>query len=209
MSLLKGGLVLLDPSTGAVESIIAFQYNPETLTRSFTIKGVGGEGDRSEALRLKGPPGETIKVEVELDATDLLASGDPVTLDAGLHPIIAQLELLVYPKSSALQANNSEASSGSLEIIAVETPLTVFVYGPKKIVPVRIAELSVTEESFDTSLNPIRAKVSLSMRVLTVDDISIDDKGGGLFMTYLQAKEQLAAKATAGSFDDLGITGIP
>jgi hypothetical protein len=206
---LKGGIVALDPVTGAVLRIIALQYNPDTLTRSFQIKGVSGEsGDRTEALRLKGPPVETIKLEVEIDATDQLETADSTATQTGLHPLLAALETLVYPASATLQSNNSAASSGTLEIVALEASLTVFVFGPKRIAPVRITELSITEEAFDTSLNPIRAKVSLGMRVLTIDDLGFNERGGGLFMTYLQAKEQLASQSKAGAFSTLGITGI-
>jgi hypothetical protein len=208
--LLRGGLVLLDPQSGIVLRVIALQYNPDTLTRSFQIRGVGAEsGDRTEALRLKGPPVETIKVDAEIDATDQLEIADTQATQVGLHPVLAALEVLVYPASATLEANNSMASIGTLEIVAVETALTVFVFGPKRIAPVRITELSITEEAFDPALNPIRAKVSLGMRVLTIDDVGFSEKGGGLFMTYLRAKEQLAAQSRAGLLSTLGITGIP
>jgi hypothetical protein len=208
--LLRGGLVLIDNETAAVLRIIALQYNPDTLTRSFQIKGVSAEsGDHLEALRLKGPPVETIKLEAEIDATDQLADGDPQATQMGIHPQLAVLETIVYPSSDRLFANRSQASSGSLEIAPMQGPLTLFIFGPKRILPVRIQEFSVTEEAFDTSLNPIRAKVSLGLRVLTVDDLGFDARGGGLFMTYLQAKEQLAAQNKAGEFGAFGITGIP
>ena len=208
--LLRGGLVLVDPSAGSVLRIIALQYNPDTLTRTFQIRGVGPDGgDHLEALRLKGPPVETIKVEAEIDATDALEGNDAQTVDAGLHPLIAALETIVYPSSQHLAANHAEAQSGSLEIAPETAPLPLFVFGPKRIVPVRITELSITEEAFDTALNPIRARISLGLRVLTVDDLGFDAKGGGLFMTYLQAKEQLAKRHRGGSFATLGINGIP
>ena len=208
--LIKGGLVIVDPTTGAVLKVIPLQYNPDTLTRSFQIKGVGSEsGDRIEALRLKGPANETIKVEAEIDATDQLEVADSLVTQAGLHPLLAALEVLVYPSSNALQANNQSASSGTLEIVAVEAPLTVFVFGPKRIAPVRITELSITEEAFDVALNPIRAKLSLGMRVLTIDDVSFDSKGGGLFIAYLKAKEQLAGQSAAAKIATLGINGLP
>ena len=208
--LLRGGLVLVDPSTGSVLRIIALQYNPDTLTRSFQIRGVGQDsGDHLEALRLKGPPVETIKVETEIDATDSLEGNDAATKDAGLHPQLAALETIVYPSSRRLAANHKEAQSGSLEIAPEMTPLPLFVFGPKRIVPVRITELSITEEAFDTTLNPIRVKVSLGLRVLTIDDLGFDTKGGGFFMTFLQSKEQLAQRFRGGSFSTLGINGIP
>jgi hypothetical protein len=208
--LVKGGLVVLDPTSGAVLKIISLQYNPDTLTRTLQIKGVGQEsGDRTEALRLTGPAAETIKVEAEIDATDQLEVADSQATTAGLHPLLAVLEVLVHPSSATLQANNTSAASGTLEIIAASAPLTVFVFGAKRIAPVRITELTITEEAFDAALNPIRAKLSLGMRVLSVDDLGFEAQGGGLFMTYLKAKEQLAAQYKAGTFGALGITGLP
>jgi hypothetical protein len=88
-------------------------------------------------------------------------------------------------------------------------PLTLFVWSANRIAPVRITELSVTEEAFDPALNPIRAKVSLGMRVLTIDDLNFSDKGGSLYMTYQQQKETLAKLNQFGTFSLLGIRGIP
>ena len=208
--LLRGGLVLIDAASGGVLRIIALQYNPDTLTRSLQIRAAGQDsGDMLEALRLKGPPVETIKVEAELDATDSLEGNDAQAGQFGLHPQLAAIETLVYPSSRQLAAANAEASAGSIEIAPAQAPLPLFIFGPKRIVPVRITELSITEEAFDAALNPIRAKLSLGMRVLTVDDLGFNAKGGSLFMTYLQAKEQLARSSRGGSFAALGINGIP
>ncbi|HSI59402.1 MAG TPA: hypothetical protein VLA16_17705 [Ideonella sp.] len=207
--LLRGGIVLVDPTTGAVQRIIALQYNPDSMTRSLQVKGVGQEaGDHLEALRLKGPAIETLKIEAEIDATDAMEAGDAQVGQAGLHPQLAALETLVHPRSAHLFAANGEARSGTLEIAPALAPLPLFVFGPKRIVPVRITELSITEEAFDAALNPMRARLSLGLRVLSVDDLGFDAKGGNLFMTYLQAKEQLAQQAPGGSFATLGINGI-
>ncbi|MXS86158.1 hypothetical protein ABO04_09660 [Nitrosomonas sp. HPC101] len=210
--LIKGGIVLLNPGTSAVQRIIALQYNSDTLTRSFQIQGVGGgSGDRSEALRLKGPPVETIKLDAEIDAADQLEFPDQnaTIVQSGLHSQLAALETMIYPSSSQLQANNSLANSGTLEIVPMETPLMLFTWSKNRIVPVRLTEFSITEEAFDPSLNPIRAKVSLGMRVLSIDDLGFSHKGGNLFMSFLQNKEQLSAKHQGGSFASLGINGIP
>lgn len=207
--LIRGGLVLVDSVTGQALRIIVLQYNPDTLTRSLQIKGVGGDTTEfSESMRLKGPPVESIKLEAEIDATDKLETGDATATDIGLHAQLALLETLVYPASTDLRANNAEASSGSIEIIAMQKPLTLFVWSKTRVLPVRITEFSITEESFDASLNPIRAKVSLGMRVLTVDDVGFDQRGGSIFMSYLEQKEQLAARIANASFGSLGITGI-
>ena len=209
--LLKGGIVLVNPSTSAVLRIIALQYNPDTLTRTLQVQGIGGEGgDRSEALRLKGPPVETIKLDAEIDAADQLEfpEQNQNVVQLGLHAQLAALETIVYPTSSQLQSNNSLANVGTLEIASMEAPLTLFVWSKNRILPMRLTEFSITEEAFDPSLNPIRAKVSLGMRVLSVDDLGFDHKGGSLFMTYLQNKEQLAGKNQSGSFNAFGIEGI-
>ncbi|MBL0011653.1 MAG: hypothetical protein IPP22_13155 [Nitrosomonas sp.] len=210
--LIKGGIVLLNPGTSAVQRIIALQYNSDTLTRSFQIQGMGaGSGDRSEALRLKGPPVETIKLSAEIDAADQLEFPEQHAniVQYGLHPQLAALETMIYPSSSQLQANNSLAGSGTLEIVPMETPLMLFIWSKHRILPVRLTEFSITEEAFDPSLNPIRAKVSLGMRVLSIDDLGFAHKGGSLFMSFLQNKEQLSGKNQGGALGSLGINGIP
>lgn len=208
--LIRGGLVLVDSDSGKALRIITLQYNPDSLTRSLQIKGVGGEtSEFTESMRLKGPPVETIKLEAEIDATDKLEAADAATVELGLHAQLALLETLVYPASTDLRANNSEASSGSIEIVAMQKPLLLFVWSKTRVVPVRITEFSITEESFDTALNPIRAKVSLGMRVLSVDDVGFEQRSGSIFMSYLEQKEQLAARIANASFGALGITGIP
>jgi hypothetical protein len=207
--LLKGGIVLLDPDTGALQRIIALQYNPDTLTRTLQVQGVGAEsGDRLEALRLKGPPVETIKVEAEIDATDQLEVADGTVTQVGIYPQLAALETIVYPTSAELQASNALAASGTLEIAPMEALLTLFVWSKQRILPMRLTEFSITEEAFDPSLNPIRAKVSLGMRVLSIMDLGFDHKGGSLFMSYLRNKEQLVSRSQAGALSALGITGI-
>ena len=86
---------------------------------------------------------------------------------------------------------------------------TLFVWSTSRIVPVRLTEFSITEEAFDPSLNPLRAKVSLGMRVLSIDDLDFNDKSGSLYLTYQQQKETLARLNQAGTFGALGIRGIP
>ncbi|HKI06197.1 MAG TPA: hypothetical protein VKK31_29740 [Thermoanaerobaculia bacterium] len=212
--LVKGGLVLIDPVTANVRRIIVLQYNPDTLSRSFQIQSVGADGgDRSEALRIKAPPVETIKLEAEIDATDQLELPDEgqnrTAVELGIHPQLAALETIIYPASEQLLANNRLAKAGTLEIAPMESPLTLFIWSKTRILPVRVTELSVTEEAFDPALNPIRAKVSLGLRVLTVFDLGFEHRGGNLYMSYQKEKERLAAKLAGGGFSALGIGGIP
>ena len=209
--LLKGGIVQLDPGTGRTLNVIPLQYNPDSLTRSLQVQSAGGEDrDRSAALRLRGAAVETLRLEVELDATDRLERPDAnaVTVQSGLHPQIAALELLVQPTAQSLQANHALAGSGVLEVLPIAEPLTVFVWGANRVVPVRVTEVSITEEAFDARLNPIRAKVSLGLRVLSVDDLGFDHRGGALFMSHLRNREALAAKARTTALTALGIEVI-
>ncbi|MCC6921608.1 MAG: hypothetical protein IT525_00865 [Nitrosomonas sp.] len=208
---LKGGIALIDPVSAQVRRIIALQYNPDSLTRTLQIQGAGGdEGNRSEAMRFKGPAVETFKLDAEIDAADQLEFPDQhrAVVENGIQPQLAVLESLIYPTSNQLLNRNTMAQSGTLEIAPMEAPLALFIWSRHRIVPVRVTDFSVTEEAFDPSLNPIRAKVSIGLRVLSVDDLGFAHKGGGLFMSYLQAKERLAGKAQAGSFSTLGIGGL-
>jgi hypothetical protein len=210
--LLKGGLVLVDPASATVQRVITLQYNPDTLSRTlqtqaFTAAGEGG--NRAEALRLKGPPIETIKLDAEIDATDQMEAGDPPTAQTGIHAQLAALETTVYPAADQLDANNALSRSGALEIVPMQASLTLFVWSKTRILPVRITDFSITEEAFDPNLNPIRAKVSLSLRVLSVDDLGFDTRGGSIFMAYQRQKEQLARGNRSGGLGALGIEAIP
>jgi hypothetical protein len=206
--LLKGGLVQLDPRSGRVLAVIGLQYNPDTLTRSLQVQASGETGDRSQGLRLRGAAVETIKLDAEIDATDRLGEADADAVELGIHAELAALEALVHARADDLQANEALASAGVLEVLPLEAPLTLFVWSKQRVVPVRVTDLSVTEEAFDVALNPIRAKVSLSLRVLSVDDLGFDHRGGTLFMAYLRNKEGLAGRATPVQLSTLGVEGF-
>jgi hypothetical protein len=207
--LINGGIITMDPVTSVVRSVIALQYNPDSLTRSLQIQALPGgtDGVRVDALRLRGPAVETFKVEAEMDATDQLEfpSKFPNAVKYGLHPQLAKLEMLVNPTVETLFADDRMADRGTLEIIPLEQPLTLFVWSSSRVVPVRLTDFSITEEAFDTHLNPIRAKVSLGMRVLSIDDLGFKHPGGHLFMSYLKTKEHLAKKAKSASLTSLGL----
>ena len=211
--LISGGIVTMDPDTSAVRSVIALQYNPDSVSRTLQIQAVQGaqDGTRVDALRLRGPAVETIKIDAELDATDQLEFPKqfPTFVQLGLHPQLAQLEMLVNPTVESLMADDSMANAGQLEIIPLQQPLTLFVWSKMRVVPVRLTDFSITEEAFDPNLNPIRAKVSLGMRVLSVDDLGFSHPGGHMFMSYLTNKEQLASKATSVAISVLGLGGLP
>ena len=206
---LRGGIVTMDPDTAVIIGSIALQYNPETVTRSLQIQSVPGpsDGTRVDMLRLRGPAIETIKVEVQLDATDQLEfpNQNPLAVWYGLQPQISQLEMLVNPTVETLLADDAMASAGTLEIIPLEQPLTLFVWSAQRVVPVRLTEFNITEEFFDVNLNPIRAKINLGMRVLNVDDLGFDHPGGRMFLTYLNNKETMAGMVGSAALTTLGL----
>lgn len=192
--LLKGALVAIDPNN-PVPSVIVFQYNPETLTRTLTPRTSGGERARSEALRLSDPPEESIRLDVQIDAIDQLEKGAAPAVEMGIYPQLSALELLLYPKSSHVIDNTILLSVGTIEIMPPEAPFTLFIWGKKRILPVRLTDFSITEEDFDPSLNPIRAKVSLGLRVLSYSDLPTDHRGYHLFLAHQTAKEAMARLA--------------
>jgi hypothetical protein len=211
--LVRGGIVTMDRDTSAVQTIIALQYNPESLSRTLQIQAMPGgqDGVRVDALRLRGPAVETIKLDAQLDATDQLEFPDqnPAARDYGLYPQLAQLEMLINPSVGTLVRDNALADAGTLEIIPLEQPLTLFVWSKTRVVPVRLTDFSVTEEAFDATLNPIRAKVSLGMRVLNIDDLGFAHPGGRIFLSYLGKKERLASEVSNAAISVLGLTGLP
>ncbi len=196
----KGALVGVDLFK-PVASVIVFQYNPETVTRTLQAQATGEGGARSEAMRLKGPPVETIKVDVEIDAADQLETGDLLAGTLGIHPQLAALEMLLYPASGLIIANTAALALGTIEVVPPVGPFTLLVWGLKRVLPVRLTEFSITEELHDPDLNPIRARVSLGLRVLSYNDLSITHPGYYVFLTHQIAKE---AMAIIGSGTDIG-----
>jgi hypothetical protein len=188
----KGAILVLEPTTGIPLNTIHLQYNPESIKRSLQPQSVGDQPDRTEVLRLKGPPIETISCDVEIDATDQLASSDPTTLSLGIQPQLATLELLVYPSSAILIANEVLSLAGTIEILPMSSNLTVFIWGANRVTPVRLTSIEITEDAFDPNLNPIRAKVSLAMRVLNVNDVGFLTPAGAMYMAYQMNKEALS-----------------
>jgi hypothetical protein len=211
--LVKGGLVVLDAAGGAVTRTIALQYNPDSLSRSYQVQGVGGEGggDRAQPFRLKGPAVQTIKLEAEIDATDALEQPgqNANAVQFGIAPQLAVLEALVNPTVAELMTLKAQAASGTLEILPPEAPLVLFIWGANRIVPVRVTDFSITEEAFDPALNPMRAKVSLGLRVMSTDDLGFEHRGGCIFINHLRTREALAGKTGAASLQTLGITNLP
>jgi len=198
--LIKGAIVGVDPFN-PLASVVVFQYNPDTMTRTLQVQAAGDNGGQSEAMRLKGAPIETVKLDVEIDATDQLERAETNAASMGIHPQLAALEMLTYPKTAQVIANTVLLATGTIEIIPPTGPLILFIWGLKRVVPVRLTEFSITEEAFDEDLNPLRARVSLGLRVLSYNDLPLLHPGHALFLVHQGVKEVMA---TIGSVNNLG-----
>ncbi|WP_243788590.1 hypothetical protein [Saccharopolyspora gloriosae] len=211
---IRSGIVIVDPERGTPQRVIVLQFNPDTLERSVSPQSAGGEGDsggggsgsgdKNEALRLKGPAEESWKFTAEIDATDQLEIAAP----EGIHPQLAALEMLVQPTTAQLREATRLAKNGTIEISPIEMPLTLFTWGSKRVIPVRLTEMSINESAFDVNLNPIRASLSLGLKLLTVSDLPAGHRGAELYMAHLAQKERLAGVSALGSLGSLGVTGV-
>jgi len=201
--ILKGALIGVDP-LNPLARVVVFQYNPDTMTRKLEPRAVSAEGDRGEAFRLTGAPKETITLSVEIDATDQLEQANPQVIATGIYPTLAALEIMLYPKSAVVIANTALSLIGTIEVIPAESPMTLFVWGPQRVLPVRITSFSITEEAHDQLLNPIRAKVDLSLTVLSYHDLPLLSSGRVLFLAHHIVKEVMAATNLFSNVQNVG-----
>ena len=196
--LTKGAIIgfdLLNP----LASTIIFQYNPKTVRRNIQGQFSQDGGARSEASRLNGPPSETIDLEIEIDATDQLEQAEAIATSMGIYPQLSALEMLLYPKSASVILNTILLAAGTIEIVPPEAPFTLFIWGIKRVLPVRITSFTITEQEFDPHLNPIRATVPLSLKVLSYNDFPLTHPGYSLFLAHQIVKETMAVVGSAGN----------
>ena len=169
-NLVKAGFVVIDTATGVTTRALAFQYNPDTVTR------------RLEADVPNTEPRETVSFTVSFDATDKLEAGDPQAEELGILPALSALQLLLYPSANSL---------------------LVLLLG-RRIVPVRISEMQIMEQSFDAGLNPIRAQIGITLHLLKDADLANNPRGKALWNEYFERLQQLAqtfvSNVPAGAF---------
>jgi hypothetical protein len=201
----RGALIGLD-AANPVASIILFQYNPEKMTRTLAPQTSGGQGTIFETQRLKGAPVETIKLQIELDAIDRIQPGDDNPANLSIYPQLSALEMLVYPKSALIITNSILLAIGTIEVVPPMGPLTLLVWGPKRVLPVRVTDFTISEEAYDAQLNPIQAKVDLGLRVLSYNDLSLAHPGYHLFLAHQVVKEVFASIGSVGNISSLGDT---
>ena len=188
----KGALVSFMPTfVTAVPNVVVFQYNPETITHTWTSAPPAANAGQYP-LAVMGVPGEQFTFSLSLDSNDMIAemASNPVAAGlataSGIYTRLAALEMLQYPSeafnadlvgsvSSALQADAStdtdSGSEQSKQVPESDVPTVLFVWGPQRIVPVRVSALTITEKLYDSLLNPTHADVSITLKVLTPQEL--------------------------------------
>jgi hypothetical protein len=199
--LLKGALVVYPSQAPGTQpaATIPFQYNPDGLNRTLANRtnapDAGNIGAaREDAMRVIGPPVETINLTITLDATDSLEQPqrNPAVARHGLHPALALLELLLYPPTTMVEEIDRLAAQGEVQLKPADLPLVLVVWGESRVLPVMLTSFSVTEQAFDPKLNPIRAEVRLGMRVLTYMEFPKKSIARDAYLAYQRQKEVLA-----------------
>ena len=212
--LLKGALVVFETVAPIPTNLIAFQYNPDSVTRSLESRPtVGARGAKRAKHRTRDlvSPTERLKLTIELDAADELEDGGAIAQATGLHPALAALELLVHPASSQVILGTLLSAIGSAFIAPAREPLVLLVWGPLRVIPVLVESLAITEEAFDQLLNPIRAKVELELRSLSAGELQTAGKVfAAIDVVNLIAKEALARENAVASVEQIiGAASFP
>jgi hypothetical protein len=227
---LKGALVEFMPTFLPVPlpNVIVFQYNPETMTHTWTQPepAYGSETETSNPFAVQGMPGESFSFSISMDSNEDIAAGLQPTAAlaqaSGLYSRLAALEMLLYPAgpgqsgltgavSAAIEAGLSGGSPGATRAAPQSVmPVTLFIWGAGRIVPVRLTELTITEKLYDSALNPTHAEAQLALRVLTPAELvaaSADDVLANLATiayTYtLTLRQALAAANLANSAESI------
>jgi hypothetical protein len=171
-----------------IPNLILFQYNPETMTHTWTPAKSGGANtpgqSPSNPLAITGPPEESFSFNLMMDSNDTIADGSAVTAGlaelSGVYPRLAALEMLLFPTAppgggligSVSSALGITSSPPATAVPSAQLPTVLFVWGPGRIAPVRVTTLTITEKLYDgTLLNPIHAEAQIALKVLTPQEL--------------------------------------
>ena len=175
-----------------IPNVILFQYNPETMTHTWTpaTTNPGTPGSASNPLAITGDPQESFSFTLAMDANDMIADGDAVetalATASGVYTRLAALEMLLFPTSppgdgligtvSSALGMTAGATGPTRQVPAAQLPTVLFIWGPGRIVPVRVTSLTITERLYDSLLlNPTHAEAQIGLRVLTKDELRFVD----------------------------------
>lgn len=231
---LKGALVSFSPTflPLPIPNVIIFQYNPETMTHTWSQPEAASSAgtETSNPLAVQGMPGEQFSFQIQMDSNEEIADStltSGLAKLSGLYSRIAALEMLLYPTgtSNALVGAVTAAISSALgggdsgpkrTVPQSVIPVTLFIWGPGRIVPVRVTGLTITETLYDQALNPIHAQAQVTLRVLTPAELVAAKTGndvlGGLATvayTYTLTLRQTLAVANLANAAESIIGMIP
>jgi hypothetical protein len=222
----RGALVQLVESLGTVlPNIIEFQYNPAKITRGFQVWNPFAGDPQNQAAQspLVQPfdPQQTFGFELELDASDAIADGDPVALISGVAARIAALRKLIQPTNGpvddligAVGALIGGSAGADAQAIRPAVPITLLILGPGTLLPVRVKEFTVEMQDLLPTLHPLRARITLSLQVLTPDvfkcktSMPINIAIAAYKLTNLQDDALALASAVSGAANILSILPI-
>jgi hypothetical protein len=238
MTLVKGALVAFTPTFLPVPSpsVTVFQFNPESLTHKWSqpgpsTGGAGGTGagacgrpgtTTGHPYAVPGMPEEEFSLSVMLDSNEDIANGGvsgALATASGVYSRLAAMEMLLYPTNRKAMSSLLGQTSAALGLGGKSTPVpdstlpvTLFVWGLYRIVPVRVSGLTITETLYDELLNPIHAEAKLDLRVLTPAELAaaIDTQVlarlGTVAYTYTLGVREAAATANfANAAQTIGI----
>jgi hypothetical protein len=172
---------------------VVFQFNPLQLARSrsqsFSVPAKdqydGGPTLREfhqrfddltalrDAQQVRVEP-ESLTFDIRLDATDRLNDGDATAAQFGIAPQLATLELMMAPKSESLLGAAVDklrerlgGSKPKFTFTGTERPpMILFIWGFKRVLPVNINSMQITETEFSTTLAATRASVTVNLTVI-------------------------------------------
>ena len=210
MAVLKGAFINFGAGLlGALPNIVVFQFNPERISR--TPKTVQppppnvGAG-QANAQQVPGEPTESLSFTLKIDASDQLAQANPIAASSGVLPTICALELLMVPKSSlTIDLTALAGGSAPSQTPPTKLPLVLFLWGPYRIVPVRISSLSISETEYDQLLNPIRAEIVVNLEILTPSQLADEPIGRGAY-TYSESVKEVMAALNLANAAQIGVS---
>jgi len=202
---------------------VVFQFNPVQLTRNRSLTfAAPGEASAQQADSLRRlhqqksdltelrdaqtvtVQEEVINFDIRLDATDKLNEGDTITEQFGISPQLSTLELMVHPKGESLLAQALGSLLGQTNGFSFtrgeKPPLVLFIWGRKKVLPVNINSMNITETEFSTDLNPIRASVAVNLTVI---------EGKSIPYMYSKAMKEAMAVLNLANITDIANVMIP
>ena len=175
---------------GPIPNVVIFQFNPESISRTLSIPPRAVDATQRELSQAGEPAYERFTVTATFSAADQRNSSDPIGILFGVGPQLAALQAMVYPVTTpggligaAIDAVGSLLSPSSPPAVQPiprqQTPRILFIWGPTRVLPVIIDSLTITEQIYDSILNPIEAEVSIGLSVITPDTCSGDTIGQG------------------------------